>query len=82
MSRKLRIISGKEVVKILGSYGFVITRTTGSHMRLTLQTAHKETLHITVPLHSELKRGTLRGIIYELEKHISSKDLDADFYTK
>ena len=82
MSRKLRIISGKEVVKILGSYGFVITRTIGSHVRLTLQIENKETLHITVPLHFELKRGTLRGIISELEKHISSKKLDDDFYTQ
>jgi len=82
MPRKLRIISGKEVVKILEHYGFVTTRTIGSHTRLTLQNVHKETLHLTVPLHSELKRGTLRGIISELEKHISSKDLDTDFYTK
>lgn len=82
MPRKLRIISGKEVVKILGHYGFVITRTSGSHTRLTLQTTHKETLHVTVPFHSELKRGTLRGIISELEKHILSENLDADFYTK
>lgn len=82
MPRKLRVISGKEVVKILSGYGFVVTRITGSHTRLTLQNVHQETLHVTVPLHSEIKRGTLRGIISELEKHISSKDLDEDFYTK
>lgn len=81
MSRKLRITSGKEVVKVLGSYGFVITRTTGSHTRLTLKTTHNETVHVTVPLHSELKRGTLRGIISELEKYISSEKLEVDFYT-
>jgi predicted RNA binding protein YcfA (HicA-like mRNA interferase family) len=82
MSRKLRIISGKEVIKILESYGFVITRTVGSHARLTLQAEHKETFHITVPLHFELKRGTLRGIISGLEKYISSEKLDGDFYTQ
>ena len=82
MPRKLRIISGKAVIKILCGYGFVVTRVTGSHTRLTLQTVHQETLHVTVPLHSELKRGTLRGIISELEKHISLEDLDEDFYTK
>lgn len=79
MSRKLRIQSGKEVVKILEKYGFVLARTTGSHARLTLN--NKETFHISIPLHSELKRGTLRGIISELEKHISSENLDNDFYT-
>ena len=82
MSRKLRIISGREVVKILESYGFVIKRTVGSHTRLTLQTVHEETAYITVPLHSELKRGSLRGIISELEKYISSENLNTDFYTE
>ncbi len=81
MSRKLRFISGKEVVKILERYGFVITRTVGSHVRMTLQTMHEETVNVTVPLHSELKRGTLRGIVSELEKYIPSENLDADFYT-
>ncbi len=82
MPRKLCIISGKEVVKILEKYGFVVVRSKGSHARLSREVADKETVHISIPLHSELKRGTLRGIISELEKHISSQDLDTDFYTE
>ena len=46
MSRKLRILSGKNVVKI-----------------------------------KELKRGTLSGIIKELEQYISREKLEKDFYT-
>lgn len=82
MPRKLRIISGKEVVKKLLRYGFVAIRSKGSHTRLTLETKNEKTVHISIPLHSELKRGTLRGIISELEKYISSQDLDDDFYTE
>ncbi len=82
MPRKLRIMSGKEAVKILEQYGFMVTRTKGSHARLTLKMAHREAVRISIPLHPELKRGTLRGIVSELEKHISSENLENDFYNQ
>ncbi|MFZ2522578.1 MAG: type II toxin-antitoxin system HicA family toxin [Minisyncoccia bacterium] len=82
MPKKLRVISGKEVIKILLKYGFNVTRTKGSHSRLTLEVMDKEILHITIPLHSELRKGTLKGVVSELEKHVSSEHLLQDFYTE
>jgi predicted RNA binding protein YcfA (HicA-like mRNA interferase family) len=82
MPRKLRIISGGEVVKILERYGFVTIRSKGSHMRLTLNTKDKGDFHISIPLHDELKRGTLHGIVSELEKYVSLERLEGDFYTQ
>mgnify|MGYP001613485527 CR=1 FL=1 len=78
MPRKLRILSGKEVIKILEKHGFLLKRTLGSHARLSLITKEKETFHITIPLHVELKKGTIKGIVSELEKYVSVDD----FYTK
>lgn len=81
MSRKLKVLSGNNVVKILEKYGFSITRTVGSHVRMT---GNKDTLsfHITIPMHKELKKGTLSGILRELEGKINRDDLEEDFYNK
>jgi len=81
MPRKIRLLSGKDIVKILESYGFVIKRKVGSHVRLTLENDSRS-FHVTIPLHSEMKKGTLRSIINELEKCVNSSMLEKDFYTK
>jgi len=60
---KLRNISGQECVKILcNKFGFKIVRQRGSHVVL-----RKEDIGTVVPMHQELKRGTLKGIL-ELAK--------------
>ena len=74
-----REISGEELAVLLKKYGYVITRQTGSHMRLTT-TLHGEH-HITIPAHKYLKIGTLSGILsdvaghFELDKNILMKEL-------
>lgn len=62
MSANLPVISGIEVIKRLKRAGFVATRQKGSHVRLEKST-REETIKITVPLHKELKKGTLKRII-------------------
>jgi len=54
-------ISGKQAIKILEDKGFVIARQRGSHVVLTKQ--DEDTKRTTVvPLHKELKKGTIRSI--------------------
>jgi len=62
MSRRLPIVSGKDVVKALSKIGYGVVRQRGSHLRLkdSTNSSHKP---ITVPLHKELKPGLLRKII-------------------
>ncbi len=46
-----RDISGTELAKALGRYGYTVTRQTGSHLRLTTQTDgehHITYLHIRI----------------------------------
>lgn len=54
-------ISGQQAIKILEKHGFVVSRQRGSHVVLTKQeqTGKKVTV---VPLHKELKKGTIRSI--------------------
>ncbi|HIJ07380.1 type II toxin-antitoxin system HicA family toxin [Methanocalculus sp.] len=51
------------VIKILvKQYGFGISGQTGSHVRLSKMTLTGK-IGTVVPLHSELKIGTLRGVL-------------------
>ena len=54
-------ISGKQAIKILLDEGFVIARQRGSHVVLTKHDANPK-LTTVVPLHKELKKGTIRSI--------------------
>ena len=59
---KLPQISGIELIKKLKKLGFVIVRQRGSHIRLEKNNP-LETIKITVPNHTTLKKGTLHHIL-------------------
>ncbi len=75
-----RQISGEKLAALLKKYGYKITRQTGSHMRLTttLQGEH----HITIPVHKDLKIGTLSGILGDVAAHfnIDKSDVAKDLF--
>ena len=59
---KVPLISGFEVIRRLHKAGFIATRQKGSHVRLEKRTLD-EMIKLTVPLHQEMKKGTLGRII-------------------
>ena len=59
---KLPQISGRDTIKKLNKIGFVATRQKGSHVRIEKQTP-EGIIKITIPLHPQLKKGTLLHII-------------------
>jgi len=61
---KLPLTSGLEIIKRLKRAGFIAVRQKGSHVRLEKYSPEK-TIKITVPMHTELKKGTLHRIIKE-----------------
>lgn len=63
---KLPVVSGPQLVKALEKDGFKVVRTKGSHAK-----PQKGKLRTIVPLHEELDKGTLHGI---LEQCGMSKD--------
>ena len=63
---KLPQISGKDLIKKLRKFNFVVTRQKGSHIRLEKNTENK-TIKLTIPNHSLLKKGTLHQIIKSTE---------------
>ncbi|MHC5933594.1 type II toxin-antitoxin system HicA family toxin [Nostoc sp.] len=59
---RLPRISGNEAIRALERLGFIQTRQTGSHAVLKKPTLEGEIVCV-VPLHRELKVGTLSGVI-------------------
>jgi len=55
---KLPVLSGDELIRLLKKAGFIVVRQKGSHVSL------EKGIHKTVvPLHDELAKGTLLGIL-------------------
>jgi predicted RNA binding protein YcfA (HicA-like mRNA interferase family) len=70
LSDRLPVLSGAELISALGKLGWVLVRQRGSHVRLR----HPDrTVPLVVPLHRELKRGTLAGILRDAG--VSADDL-------
>jgi predicted RNA binding protein YcfA (HicA-like mRNA interferase family) len=59
---RLRRLSGREVCRILARHGFVQVRQRGSHVVMQRR-AESTTLTVPVPMHAELRTGTLQSII-------------------
>lgn len=59
---KLPVLSGREIVKALERLGFIQVRQRGSHV--VMRCGARGTV---VPLHKEVKTGTLAGILRQAE---------------
>lgn len=56
---KLPVVSGMEVLKALSRIGYYVRDQKGSHVHLR----HPEKPPLTIPMHKELDRRTLKSII-------------------
>ena len=59
---KLPKLSGKELVKALNKFGFVLVRQKGSHIILKKKSESGD-IGTVVPDHKELAEGTVRGAL-------------------
>lgn len=62
-----RDVSGDRLAAALGVLGYVPTRQTGSHLRLT--TLRDGEHHLTIPRHAALRIGTLAEILADVQAH-------------
>lgn len=62
-----RDLSGSDLAQALRKLGYLITRQTGSHLRLTTH-EHGEH-HLTIPQHASLRVGTLSAILADVAAH-------------
>jgi predicted RNA binding protein YcfA (HicA-like mRNA interferase family) len=64
--KHLPVLSGSDAIRVLTRAGFAFVRQKGSHVRMKKQLPDT-TLNVTIPLHDELDRMTLRSIIKAAE---------------
>jgi predicted RNA binding protein YcfA (HicA-like mRNA interferase family) len=64
-----RDLSSADLVKALEKLGYVVTRQSGSHIRLTTEENGEH--HLTVPAHDPIKIGTLNAILKDVANHFS-----------
>jgi predicted RNA binding protein YcfA (HicA-like mRNA interferase family) len=64
-----RDLTGRELCKILGKFGYSIMRQSGSHIRLTSYYMGIEH-SITIPDHDPIKIGTLNKILRDLAEYL------------
>lgn len=79
---KLKTLSGRDVIKILSTFGFAVTAQKGSHVKLAriLPDGAKQTL--TIPDHVEMDRGTLGAIIRQASRYIPEHELKSHFHSE
>ena len=71
---RLRVLSGRDLLKIFTLYGFEKIDQHGSHVKIRrIVESRKETL--TVPMHSEIDKGLLKQIFLQASRYIPEKDL-------
>ena len=59
---KLRVLSGRDICRILEQHGFQVVRQRGSHIVMQQRTG-VGTITVPVPDHPEIRIGTLQSII-------------------
>lgn len=77
---KLRVLSGKDVVALLGTFGFRVASQKGSHVKLQRTKSDGGTQTLVIPNHRELDKGTLRAIYNQLLRFVSEEGVRKHFY--
>jgi predicted RNA binding protein YcfA (HicA-like mRNA interferase family) len=80
--RKLRTLGGPDLLRIFAGFGFQPVSQRGSHVKLRRVLAGGIRQTLTIVLHEELDKGTLRAIFRQALRYISESDLTPHFYTE
>ena len=77
---KLKNLSGKDVVAIFSKFGFDLISQKGSHVKLKRRLPNGSNQTLTIPLHEELDKGTLKAIYRQGLRYLSEEELKTYFY--
>lgn len=79
---KLKTLSGDDLLRIFGELGFRPSAQRGSHVKLLRLSAGDARQILTIPLHREVDKGTLRAIYRQALRFIPESVLKPLFYTE
>jgi len=82
VSPKLRVLSGKEILAVFQKLGFQKVSQRGTHVKLRRISPKGEKQTLTIVLHDELDKGTIKAIYRQAKKFISEEILYGEFYSE
>lgn len=80
--RRLRRLSGADVVTIFERFEFEVVSQRGSHIKLRRVTVEGEKQTLVVPNHRELDTGTCRAVLRQAERYIPLAELEPLFFAE
>ena len=78
---KRKTLSGNDLLRIFSTFGFHPVLQHGSHVKLRRILENGERQILTVPMHRELDKGTLRAILRQALRFLSESDARPHFYS-
>ena len=78
---KLKTLSGQDLLGIFLKFGFRKVDQEGSHVKIRRLLLAGGRQSLTVPLHDEIDKGTLKAIFRQAVRHIPESDLYPHFYS-
>ena len=78
---KLKTLSGQDLLGIFLKFGFRKVDQEGSHVKSADCFWPADEKSLTVPLHDEIDKGTLKAIFRQAVRHIPESDLYPHFYS-
>jgi len=82
MPNKLRVLSGREIIKFLEKNSFVSCSVCGSHAKLK-RIIGEQVQTLVIPLHDDIAKGTLRDIYDQILKYLpESSEIRDLFFTE
>ena len=78
MPKLFKVLSGKEIIKILLRVGFYEKSQNGSHIKIAIRIDGLEKV-VIIPNHKEVKQGTLNNIYKDAGEKVGFETIDKDF---
>lgn len=78
---RLKRLDARRIVRLLGSFGFEVISTRGSHAKLARVGPAGRREILIVPMHRQLTAGTLHAIYRQASRFIPDEVLRHGFFT-
>ncbi len=75
---KLKVLSGKDLIRIFSEFEFKKDSQKGSHIKLVRKRGERKQI-LVIP-YKELAKGTLKAIYRQATRYIPEEDLEKYFY--
>ena len=79
---RLRNLSGHDLLRIFGTFGFHRVSQRGSHVKLRRMLATGAQQTLTIVLHDEVDKGTVRAIYRQALRYLTETELRPHFYAE